>query len=57
MNALIALTFPLVAARSQAAPFVFFAIMMLLQFVVVMVFYPETKERSLEQIQAQLGLD
>ena len=57
MNALIALTFPLVAARSQAAPFVFFAIMMLLQFIVVLFLYPETKGRSLEQIQAQLGLD
>ncbi len=57
MNALIAQAFPLIAARSQAAPFVFFAAMMLLQFFVVMFFYPETKGRSLEQIQAQLGLN
>jgi sugar porter (SP) family MFS transporter len=57
MNASIALAFPLIAARSQAAPFVFFATMMLLQFFVVLFLYPETKGRSLEQIQAQLGLN
>ncbi len=57
MNALIALAFPLIAARSQAAPFVFFAAMMLLQFFVVFFLYPETKGRSLEEIQAQLGLN
>jgi sugar porter (SP) family MFS transporter len=56
MNALIAGTFPLIAARSQAAPFVFFAAMMLLQFFVVMFFYPETKGSSLEAIQAQFGI-
>jgi MFS transporter, SP family, arabinose:H+ symporter len=57
MNALIALAFPLIAARSQAAPFVFFAAMMLLQFGVVLFLYPETKGRTLEQIQSQLGLN
>jgi SP family arabinose:H+ symporter-like MFS transporter len=57
MNALIAGAFPYVAARSQAAPFFFFAAMMLLQFFVVLFLYPETKGRSLEQIQTQLGLD
>ena len=56
MNALIAGTFPLIAARSQAAPFVFFAAMMLLQFFVVLYFYPETKGSSLEAIQAQFGI-
>jgi sugar porter (SP) family MFS transporter len=57
MNALIAGSFPLIAARSQAAPFAFFAAMMLLQFFIVLAQYPETKGRSLEQIQSQLGLD
>jgi MFS family permease len=57
MNALIAGVFPYVAARSQAAPFAFFAAMMVLQFFVVLLFYPETKGRSLEQIQTQLGLN
>jgi sugar porter (SP) family MFS transporter len=56
MNALIAGSFPLIAARSQAAPFAFFAAMMLLQFFVVLFFYPETKARSLEAIQAQFGI-
>jgi SP family arabinose:H+ symporter-like MFS transporter len=56
MNALIAGTFPLIAARSQGAPFIFFAAMMLLQFFVVLFFYPETKGSSLEAIQAQFGI-
>ncbi len=56
MNALIAGVFPFIAARSQAAPFAFFAAMMVLQFVVVALAYPETKGRSLEAIQAQLSL-
>lgn len=56
MNALIAGTFPFVAARSQAAPFVFFASMMLLQFFVVLFVYPETKGRTLEAIQANFSI-
>ena len=56
MNALISWTFPLIAARSKAAPFVFFAAMMALQFVVVAAFYPETKGVSLEEMQNKLAL-
>ncbi len=56
MNALIAGAFPYIAAKSQAAPFVFFAAMMLLQFFVVLFIYPETKGSSLEAIQAKFGL-
>jgi SP family arabinose:H+ symporter-like MFS transporter len=56
MNAVIAGIFPYIAARSQAAPFVFFAGMMLVQFLVVLFVYPETKGRSLEQIQTQFGI-
>jgi SP family arabinose:H+ symporter-like MFS transporter len=56
MNALIAGVFPAVATRSQSAPFAFFAAMMLLQFFVVLVAYPETKGKSLESIQAQLHI-
>jgi SP family arabinose:H+ symporter-like MFS transporter len=55
MNALIGGAFPYVAAKSHAAPFVFFAVMMVVQFFVVLFVYPETKQRSLEQIQASLG--
>jgi MFS transporter, SP family, arabinose:H+ symporter len=56
MNALIAGMFPYVAAKSHAAPFVFFGAMMVVQFFVVMFFYPETKERSLEAIQEKFGI-
>jgi SP family arabinose:H+ symporter-like MFS transporter len=56
MNALISFTFPIVAARSKGAPFVFFAAMMALQFVVVLVAYPETSGVTLEQMQKKLGI-
>jgi sugar porter (SP) family MFS transporter len=56
MNALIAQIFPFIADRSHAAPFVFFAVMMLVQFFVVLFVYPETKQRSLEQIQTEFGI-
>jgi hypothetical protein len=56
MNALIAGVFPYIAARSHALPFVFFAAMMAVQFFVVLFVYPETKQRSLEQIQAGFGI-
>lgn len=55
MNALIAWTFPIIAATSKAAPFVFFSAMMVLQFVVVGLFYPETKGVSLEEMQNKLA--
>jgi len=56
MNAIIAGTFPTIAAKSHALPFVFFAAMMAVQFVVVFFIYPETKQRSLEQIQTNFGI-
>lgn len=55
MNALIAGFFPLVASKSQASPFVFFAAMMFVQLIVVLMFYPETKRLSLEELQKKLG--
>ncbi len=57
MNALISGVFPLIARRSASAPFVFFAAMMVLQFVIVLFIYPETKGVTLEQLQVQLGTD
>ena len=54
MNALISLVFPLLAAQSKPIPFVFFAAMMVLQFVVVLFTYPETKGVSLEEMQKKL---
>ena len=43
MNALISGVFPLMAASSGGYPFVFFSAMMVLQFLVVLFVYPETK--------------
>jgi MFS transporter, SP family, arabinose:H+ symporter len=56
MNALISGIFPLLAASSGGYPFVFFALMMALQFFVVLFVYPETKGVSLEQMQKKLGI-
>lgn len=50
VDAVIATGFPLVAAVSGGAPFVLFAVMMALQFVVIWFFFPETKQRSLEML-------
>lgn len=57
MNAIISLTFPLLARSSGAYPFVFFGAMMLVQFIVVLLMYPETKQVSLEQMQQRLGIE
>jgi sugar porter (SP) family MFS transporter len=54
MNALITGIFPIVAARSRAVPFVFFAVMMTLQFFVVLFIFPETKGISLEDMQKKM---
>jgi SP family arabinose:H+ symporter-like MFS transporter len=54
MNALISFAFPTLAAWSKSIPFVFFAAMMVLQFVVVLLIYPETKGVSLEEMQRRL---
>ena len=56
VNALISGTFPLIAASSGGSPFVFFALMMVLQFFVVLYVYPETKGISLEDMQKKLGI-
>jgi len=54
MNAAIALIFPILAAKSGGAPFVFFAVMTVVQFVTVLFFYPETKGQTLEALQRRL---
>ena len=56
MNALISGIFPLMAASSGAYPFAFFAGMMVVQFIVVLTIYPETKGYSLEEMQKKLGI-
>src|SRR6202035_417752 len=56
MNAGISLIFPLMAATSGAYPFVFFSVMMVVQFFVVWLFYPGTKGLSLEEMQKKMGI-
>lgn len=48
--------FPIVASNSGAPAFAFFAVMMLVQFVLVLKYLPETKGISLEQLQERLGV-
>ncbi len=55
MNTAIALTFPMIAATmGRGAPFVFFAGMTVVQFLVVLFTYPETKGQTLEELQRRL---
>jgi MFS transporter, SP family, arabinose:H+ symporter len=56
MNAIISGLFPMMAAASGGYPFLFFSAMMVLQFFVVLFFYPETKGISLEEMQRKLGI-
>ncbi len=54
--AIIGWVFPVVAQASGAYAFGFFALMMVLQFVLVAKFLPETKGVSLEELQKRLSL-
>lgn len=56
MDAIISLGFPAVAAKSGGYPFVFFALMMAIQFFVVLRWYPETRGITLEDMQKKLGI-
>jgi SP family arabinose:H+ symporter-like MFS transporter len=56
MAGIISLGFPTVAAKSGGYPFIFFSIMMAVQFFVVLLWYPETKGISLEDMQKKLGI-
>ncbi len=56
MNAAISGVFPILAASSGSAPFVFFSAMMVVQFFVVLSLYPETKGVSLEELQKKLAI-
>jgi hypothetical protein len=56
MNAIVSGLFPLFAKSSGAYPFAFFGLMMVVQLLVVMWVYPETKGVTLEQMQARLKI-
>jgi sugar porter (SP) family MFS transporter len=57
MNAAISFWFPILAQRSGAIPFAFFAVMTAVQFLVVLTIYPETAGVTLEGMQKKLGID
>jgi len=57
MNAIISAAFPALAALSRPIPFVFFAVATVVQFFVILFFFPETKGITLEDMQHQLGMD
>jgi len=55
MNAVIALEFPVVVhSLNTETPFVFFAAMTVVQFLIVLFVYPETKGQTLEALQRRL---
>ncbi|MGH9405107.1 MAG: sugar porter family MFS transporter [Terriglobia bacterium] len=56
-NTIISAAFPLFATASGAYPFIFFAAMMVVDFFLVLLYYPETSGISLEQMQHRLGID
>jgi sugar porter (SP) family MFS transporter len=56
MNAIVSGLFPMLAASSGGYPFVFFSTMMVVQFFVVLRYYPETKGITLEQMQKKFGI-
>jgi len=55
LNAAIAWSFPPLVRHSGSAVFAFFAVMMVLQFFLVLKYLPETKGVSLEELQTQLA--
>jgi sugar porter (SP) family MFS transporter len=56
MAGVISLGFPPLAAKSGGYPFIFFSVMTIIQFLVVLFVYPETKGVSLEEMQKKLGI-
>jgi MFS transporter, SP family, arabinose:H+ symporter len=55
MNTCIALVFPVLATRfGRGSPFIFFSVMTVVQFIVVLLAYPETKGQTLEALQRKL---
>ena len=54
MDAIIATFFPIAAAYSKGLPFVFFAVMMVVQLVVVTRYFPETRRVRLEDMEKTL---
>jgi len=56
-NAVISLVFPIMATSSGAYPFIFFGVMMVLDVIIIAIYYPETSGISLEKMQHEFGID
>lgn len=56
-NAIISLVFPIMATSSGAYPFIFFGVMMVLDVIIIAIYYPETSGISLEKMQHEFGID
>ncbi|MGB7191365.1 MAG: sugar porter family MFS transporter, partial [Acidobacteriaceae bacterium] len=56
-NAVISLVFPIMATSSGAYPFIFFGVMMVLDIIIIAIYYPETSGISLEKMQHEFGID
>ena len=56
-NAVISLVFPIMATSSGAYPFMFFGVMMVLDVIIIAIYYPETSGISLEKMQHEFGID
>jgi len=54
INAVVSFLFPIVAAYSRAGPFVIFLVIVIVQFLAVLLFFPETSGESLESIERRL---
>lgn len=54
LNALVATAFPVAIAWSAGAPFLFFAAMMVVQFLAVLLYFPETRGVPLDDLQARI---
>jgi len=57
MNAIISAVFPAMAVSFGGYAFAFFSAMMVVQFLVVLMVYPETKGISLERMERKLGVN
>lgn len=56
MNGLLSAVFPSIAVRSPSAPFALFCVVAMLQFVVVLLIFPETSGVALEDMQRRMGI-
>lgn len=57
MAAILSWAFPFLSAHSATVPLMFFAVMMVVQFFVVLFVFPETKGITLEDMQKKLGIE